>query len=451
MTSQSGPVYEVTFFIDREIAGDCDRWLEEHIRDALRESGVVDCNAYSIADDEEGRARRVCLYTLAGDDALDGFLEGSGGDIDNDVEARFPGQVTISARVLREDTREEVSGGSPDCLNCGAYMRGQYCAVCGQRSRSRLISLWELISDAFGDLLEIDSRLWHTLIPLLVRPGRLTYDYLQGRRARYMPPFRMYLVLSLLFFVVAFFDPREDLSLFFEPEPEVTTEEKTSAVEKAEKEVNEKLDELAEKGILIGGELPEDFGEQGDGFNIQFNTDGELVESKCEVDASDVEDLPAWLQRRLTPERLQRICERTQIDGGRAFLDKLLDNIPAALIVLLPLMAFVLKALYPLSRRYYVEHLLFFVHFHAFFFMILSLQILLMRLSALLHIPEALAILTVVIASFYVPVYLFIAMRRVYGQGRIITFIKYIGLVIAYVFGFTATMLGALALAALSV
>ena len=161
--------------------------------------------------------------------------------------------------------------------------------------------------------------------------------------------------------------------------------------------------------------------------------------------------MPAWLQRRLTPERLQRICERTQIDGGRAFVDKLLDNIPAALIILLPLMAFVLKALYPLSRRYYVEHLLFFVHFHAFFFMILSLQILLMRLSAWLRIPEALAILTVVIASFYVPVYLYMAMRRVYGQGRIITFIKYIGLIVAYVFGFTATMLGALALAALSV
>ena len=451
MTSQSGPVYEVTFFIDRDIAGDCDRWLEEHIRDVLRESGVVDCNAYSIADDEEGRARRVCLYTLAGDEALDGFLEGSGGDIDNEVEARFQDQVTISARVLREDAREEVSGGSPDCLNCGSYMRGQYCAVCGQRSRSRLISLWELISDAFGDLLEIDSRLWHTLIPLLIRPGRLTYDYLQGRRARYMPPFRMYLVLSLLFFVVAFFDPREDLSLFFEPEPEVTTEEKVSAAEQAEEEVSEKLDELSEKSVLIGVELSEDPDDEDDGFNIRFNGDGELEESKCDVDASDVEDLPAWLQRRLTPERLQRICERTQIDGGRAFLDKLLDNIPAALIILLPLMAFVLKALYPLSRRYYVEHLLFFVHFHAFFFMILSLQILLMRLSAWLHIPEALAILTVVIASFYVPVYLFMAMRRVYGQGRIITFIKYIGLVIAYVFGFTATMLSALALAAFSV
>ncbi|HKJ20007.1 MAG TPA: DUF3667 domain-containing protein, partial [Woeseiaceae bacterium] len=95
----------------------------------------------------------------------------------------------------------------PDCLNCGTELRGQYCGHCGQRARSRLISLWELIQDAFGDLLELDSRLWRTVIPLLVRPGQLTRDYLEGRRARYMPPFRMYLVLSVVFFVVAFFDP----------------------------------------------------------------------------------------------------------------------------------------------------------------------------------------------------------------------------------------------------
>ena len=59
----------------------------------------------------------------------------------------------------------------------------------------------------------------------------------------------------------------------------------------------------------------------------------------------------------------------------------MLDNMPVALIVLLPVMALVLKALYPLSRRYFVEHLLFFVHFHSFFFLILTLQILFSRLA----------------------------------------------------------------------
>ena len=114
-------------------------------------------------------------------------------------------------------------------------------------------------------------------------------------------------------------------------------------------------------------------------------------------------------------------------------------------------MAFLLKALYPLSKRYYVEHLLFFVHFHAFFFLILSLQILFARMAAMLAVPEAIAVITIIIGSIYVPVYLFVAMRRVYGQGRLVTFFKYIVLVVAYSFGFLATMLSALAIAAFSI
>ena len=451
MSSKSGPIYEVTFFVEPDIADECDSWLEDHVRKVMHEPGVVDCNIFSLGNDEQGRARRVVQHLLQNNEALDDFLEGAGTDIEGQLETRFGDQVALSSRVLREDrSPATIPGSSTDCLNCGTHLRGQYCGSCGQRSRGRLISLWELLTDAFGDLLEIDSRLWQTLIPMMVRPGRLTHDYLQGRRARYMPPFRMYLVLSVLFFVVAFFEPREQLGLLFEPEPELTTEEATSDALDQKQAI---LDELAADGIVIGSELTEeiealeDVGEEFNaGFRIDTDEDGD-----CEVDVTDLEDLPDWLARRLTVERLQRICERTQIDGGKAFLDKLLDNVPAALIILLPLMALVLKALYPLSKRYYVEHLLFFVHFHAFFFLILSLQILFMRLSALLQIPETIAIITVVIASFYVPAYLFVAMRRVYGQGRIITFIKYIALVISYCLGFFATMLGAVAIAAFSI
>lgn len=467
MTSKSGPIYEVTFFIDPDIADECDRWLEDHVRNMLLEPGIVDCNVFSITDDA-GLARRVCLHILESDEALGAFLDGAGTDIESELESRFPEQASSQGRVLREDQSPDVvPGTSPDCLNCGAHLRGQYCGTCGQRSRSRLISLWELISDAFGDLFEIDSRLWQTVIPLLFRPGRLTHDYLQGRRARYMPPFRMYLVLSLLFFLVAFF-PREGLDLLFEPEAETAIEEQINEAEADKQEIldelaedgiisemqqekQEVLDELIEEGIIVGDELPQDLEVDEDGFSFRINDDKIETDSECNVDASDLEDLPDWLARRLTVERLQRVCERTQIDDGRALFDKMRDNVPAALIVLLPLMAFVLKVLYPLSKRYYVEHLLFFVHFHAFFFLILSLQILFAKLSDLLRIPEALVILTLVITAFYVPVYLFVAMRRVYGQGRFVTVLKYIVLFISYLLGFFATMLGAVTIAAFSI
>src|SRR5210317_289236 len=152
----------------------------------------------------------------------------------------------------------------PNCLNCGTELRGQYCGSCGQRARGRLISLWELLQDAFGDLFEVDSRLWRTLIPLLIRPGKLTLDYLEGRRARYMPPFRMYLVLSVIFFVVAFFDPEDDLSLLFEPPPQPSPEEVVAQQEEAaakqeatETEVNEVLTELRDEGLIDAEDVDE--------------------------------------------------------------------------------------------------------------------------------------------------------------------------------------------------
>ncbi len=448
MTPQAGPIYENTIFVDADVVDAFEQWLNQHVRDAMRLPGLVDCRIFAIADDEDGRAGRICQYLLENDAALDAFIDSTAAEIDAQISDQFGDSLSSTGRVLREDLWHELPAAeTPNCLNCGAQLRGQYCGTCGQRARSRLISLWELISEAFGDLFEIDSRLWQTLIPLIMRPGQLTRDYLRGRRARYMPPFRSYLVLSLIFFLVAFFDPREELGLLFESESQSETETETPTDAEAHQEAI--LKELAEEGIIVGsGDAEAD--EESDEFNIHFDSDGESG-VECDFDESDLEDIPGWLARRLTPERMKHICEQTKLDDGRQIIENLVDNIPAALIVLLPLMALVLKALYPLSRRYYVEHLLFFVHFHAFCFLILTLQILFARLAELLHVPETISVVTIVVASLYIPVHLFISMRRVYGQGRVITFLKYTVLSFAYCLGFLITMLGALAIAVFSI
>jgi hypothetical protein len=116
-------------------------------------------------------------------------------------------------------------------------------------------------------------------------------------------------------------------------------------------------------------------------------------------------------------------------------VDKLKDNIPAGLFFLLPLMALILKILYPLSKRYYVEHLLFVVHFHAFFFLMLIMQMLFSRFGALLSFNEDLVQLILVVTSLYIPVYLYKAMRRVYGQRHLATIPKFLALIISYFVG----------------
>ena len=284
-----------------------------------------------------------------------------------------------------------------------------------------------------------------------------------------MPPFRTYLVLSVIFFVVAFFDPRDDLSLLFEPEPEATPEEQAETASQAAAAKQEILDELAAEGIIVddtvadpaeqSSEETDSPGEASDGFEVTvneasdagFNIQVDDDTGDCDVQAGDLEDMPEWFKRRFTAERIKEVCEKITADGGKSFGDLLLDNIPVALIVLLPLMAFVLKVLYPLSRRYFVEHLLFVIHYHAFFFLILTLQILFARFAALIHIPELLATLTIVATSLYIPVYLYMAMRHVYGQGRLLTFVKFLVLVAAYNVGTGLTLLSAVLFALVSV
>lgn len=437
MSYTAGPIYEITFNVDREIVAAFDAWLANHVTEMLEIPGFLKAETFELEDDEQGRARRVTHYYLASEEDLEQYLAGPANTMRQSGIDQFADQFEASRRVLRRsgDSDEELRP-LPSCLNCGTTLGGQYCRKCGQRAHSRLISIWGLIRDAFGDLFELDSRLWQTLVPLVIHPGQLTQDYLLGRRARFMPPFRTYLVLSVVFFLIAFFDPREELGLLFEPAAEPTEQAEDSAQNAAE--IREGVpQELAEQGIIIGDkELAEDPQDEDDGNSANLNTAGEESDFDCDVSDIESADIPQWLSRRITPERLQIMCERIRADDGRALLDKLLDNVPAALFFLLPLMALVLRVLYPLSKRYYVEHLLFVVHYHAFFFLILTLQILFARFATLVGIPESAADIALIGASLYIPVYLFRAMQRVYGQGKFITTLKFMFLVLSYFIGF---------------
>lgn len=447
MSENFGAVYEVTHSVDREIIEDFDAWLGQHIEEMLGLPGIVRASTYAADDDEVGRPRRVTHYFFDSDTDLDDYLAGPAAAMRQSSESLFAGQFEVARRVLHETDVIDGSVQQPEtCLNCGTTLTGQYCGECGQRSQSRLISIWQLLQEAFGDLLELDSRVWRTLIPLAIRPGKLTRDYLEGRRARFMPPFRTYLVLSIFFFLIAFFDPREELGILFEPDEETPAAAQTDA-QSANEVRDENLQDLAADGIITIGEsstgiaiesadedesdLEED--DNSDGFNISINDDGTTANSGC--DEVDIGDMPDWMASRLTAERLMVVCERVIADDGKAFLGKLLDNVPAALFVLLPLMAIILKVLYPLSKRYYVEHLLFVVHFHAFVFFILTLQVLFSRLISLLGISDTASDITTIAVFLYIPVYLYKSMRRVYDQGHWLSSMKFSVLLFFYFMG----------------
>lgn len=439
MSVHGGPVYEVTLHVDEDAAGDIDEWLSEHVAAMLSLPGFLGTRVFSI-DDEPGVVGRVVQYLVENDGRLQEYIAGPAAAMREETRLKFGAKFSVSRRVLREaEDGEDEAGDRLSCLNCGYILNGQYCGNCGQRAQSRLISILELVRDAFGDLLDFDSRLWRTLVPLALRPGSLTRDYLTGKRARYMPPFRMYLVLSLLFFLVAFFDPREELGFLFEPQPSENGQQQGQESDAARSEA---LAELELQGIVVPQAPEEDSG------GIKFVVGDEDGEASCELGDYDPAEMPPWLGRRLTRERLQVMCERMTAEDGqglRGFLDRLLENVPAGLFVLLPLMAFVLAILYPLSKRYYVEHLLFVVHYHAFVFLALTVQILLNRLGTAAPSTEVATNVAVFGVSAYIPVYLYKALRRVYGQGGFVTALKFLLLLLSYVLGLSL-ILGVIAI-----
>ena len=88
------------------------------------------------------------------------------------------------------------------CLNCGAALHGAFCAECGQRSVPVNPTIAELTGDAWHELTGYDGRIAETIRGLL-SPGRLTAEYLTGRRLHYLPPVRVYLIVSVIYFLIA--------------------------------------------------------------------------------------------------------------------------------------------------------------------------------------------------------------------------------------------------------
>jgi hypothetical protein len=114
------------------------------------------------------------------------------------------------------------------------------------------------------------------------------------------------------------------------------------------------------------------------------------------------------------------------------------------MFLFLPVMALVMKLAYPLSGRYYAEHLLFLVHYHSFFY-IFSLLLILFEQGGERLAPGTLPTGLINGAAFlYLMVYLFRALRRVYGQGFWLTLFKYVLMGLSYLFALVTTFVGLL-------
>lgn len=90
------------------------------------------------------------------------------------------------------------------CLNCNTPLRSEdnYCPNCGQKNTSHIIPVKHIVVEAFEDFFHFDTKLWNTIKVTFSRPGKITADYLEGKRARYVPPVKFYIFISFVFFLL---------------------------------------------------------------------------------------------------------------------------------------------------------------------------------------------------------------------------------------------------------
>jgi len=283
------------------------------------------------------------------------------------------------------------------CDNCGAAVPGRYCGACGQRLEPPLHSLWHFLTVAAEDVTHADSRLWRTLAALLFKPGFLTREFLHGRRASYLPPVRLYLVLSVAFFLCATLRHSEPRVV------EITTDH--GAPKAMHVMPLEEAADAADKAA--GGAKP-----------------GETVEQRNQRECALIDYQGPW-QARLTPA-IRDACLKIRADKGRSLQEALYHNMPRALFLFLPLLAGAMMLLYWRPQHYYVEHLLLFVHNHAAVFLLVMLA---WGLSALM--PRVAGWVDFAV-TLYIPWYVFRSMRVVYGQSRGLTLAKLVPLSFFY-------------------
>jgi len=284
------------------------------------------------------------------------------------------------------------------CKNCQALLTGRYCAACGQRADVHVPSTRELVHEALEGLTHSDSRLWRTLFLLWFRPGALTAEFLAGRRAASLPPFRLYLIISVAFFLIVSVSQSSDLDVQFL--------------------------EFAPSDPLAAANAP-------------------LSGTSCESLTILNHAHPGW------DRRIQRACTEIQRDNAKALRKDFIAALPKAMFIFLPVIAFLHMLLYWQPRRGYAEQLVFFLHLQAYFFSVGVMIVLLGDLAHRWHPFTGAAHLFEPLLGWTLPIYTVFALRRVFNNGWLKTLLKALSLAVAYSLLAVVLWLAAFAYAAL--
>jgi hypothetical protein len=326
------------------------------------------------------------------------------------------------------------------CENCGAELQGHWCAQCGQPAIEYRRSFRHVVADLLNEFLNWDSKFFTTIALLILKPWRLTNEFLAGKRVRYVNPLRLYLLASILFFFAVNYGAK---GIHFDPS-------KLDAKDRAELESDLKDTDLppdARQKLeeLLRGSSPSPAPspltkesspppaplspspatnvappQPGPKANGQKQEYGKIGERPFVVFDGSKSSTPfeRWIEARAK----EKMGEGTKMG---LFVSTLLSNLPYMMLCCIPLFAFVLKILYIRRHIFYIDHLIYALHIHTFFYTAVML-IVLATIGLNRFAPGPIAGWLIALLWIAFVTQIFLSIRYVYRQGWFFSIFKFL-------------------------
>lgn len=261
---------------------------------------------------------------------------------------------------------------------------------------------WVIFAHTFLDYWHFDAKFIQTLLPLLFRPGFLTNKWKEGKRVRYVHPVQLYFFVSVVFFLFYFsLNPINKMNF--------SGDDVADSIKNSVRNIHDSLS--ASKS---------NFASFGHTDTVTRHLSASLDQYKDSVNHLPSSQRPVWYK--VLQDEINIEIAHNEAGLFQQAADDFFHNLPKMMFILLPVFALILKLLYIRRKVYFIDHAVFTLHVHSFFFLAMLLYGL---VSYWLHFPG--------IFSILIFLYLFLAMRKVYRQGIFKTFIKMLLLLFAYI------------------
>jgi hypothetical protein len=370
-----------------------------------------------------------------------------------DLSASPLGEAVVAGAVAAQaaEAHGHTQPVHTHCENCGTPLQGPFCHKCGQHDIDFHRSFGHMFLDALENFFHFDAKLFRNIVTLLFRPGRLTAAFNAGKRAAQMPPLRLYIFVSVLFFFISFIGGAEggkealvntDLKgQLVAARPALLATTRALAAAESDPAKQQLLNELVgqfERPLTEKLVIPEERLHRLPARLAQQIREAMGKEAALREFTSDSQPEPARKKTKADPKQ-----EREE-EWGRYFTEKgkyafehqhelkeaFVHALPKMLLVCLPFFALFTRVLFRQSGLAYLQHLIVALHFHTFIF--------LWRLFAdgwvfLAHfVSSKLAALLGFGASVWLVLYVFLMLRHLFGNSWPRTIVKTFVLAGAY-------------------